>query len=153
MDLRDRIWRGFRAVYLCLLRISANRFDFAVLVVAFALFAGNDIVFKRAFLTCEVGWFFKNYFNDCIGGAAFLSYSNTVLCAAGAIVRMERLAVIVPYITCCGFFWEYVAPHFVPASVSDPWDLLAYLAGAVAYWLIAKGIDASERREFTVVLR
>ncbi len=31
---------------------------------------------------------------------------------------------------CCGLFWEYITPLYLPRSTSDPWDILAVLLGA-----------------------
>lgn len=42
-----------------------------------------------------------------------------------------------------GVFWEYVTPIFRQNTVSDVWDILAYMAGGFMYWLI----DRREQNE------
>ena len=36
----------------------------------------------------------------------------------------------------CGLFWECAAPRFLPDSIGDPWDVLAYVLGMLTYWAI-----------------
>ena len=43
-----------------------------------------------------------------------------------------------------GLFWEYVAPLLNPKSVSDPVDLMCYLAGTVLYYSIYKMYSRAE---------
>ena len=39
-----------------------------------------------------------------------------------------NVCMAVAFLLLCGLFWEYVSPLLIPGSVSDPLDLLAYLA-------------------------
>ncbi|MBU9720884.1 MULTISPECIES: hypothetical protein [Bacillaceae] len=34
-----------------------------------------------------------------------------------------------------GVFWEYITPLYYSSSVSDPWDVVAYMFGGVLYWI------------------
>ncbi|ADU31051.1 hypothetical protein [Evansella cellulosilytica] len=34
-----------------------------------------------------------------------------------------------------GIFWEYVTPMYLSNSVTDPWDIVAYMFGGCIYWL------------------
>ena len=45
----------------------------------------------------------------------------------------------------CGLFWEYVSPLLISGSVSDPLDLLAYLAGGLAVLPLLR-LDRARRR-------
>jgi hypothetical protein len=52
---------------------------------------------------------------------------------------------IIPFTLLVGLFWEYVTPLYRISKVSDPFDLIAYVAGSVTYFLIInrfnKGVD------------
>lgn len=108
--------------------------DLVLLLTGFALFFLNDLVLKALLSETAVGWLFKNHFNDVLAGLAFLAYTNVLISLFRPKWRFVRLAIIVPYIFACGLFWEYAAPLFVNDSVGDPWDLLAYVVGGLAYW-------------------
>lgn len=60
-----------------------------------------------------------------------LSLANLLL-SAGRLPPLTRLLPAAAFLLLCGLFWEYVSPLLVSGSVSDPLDLLAYLAGGLA---------------------
>lgn len=107
--------------------------DAAVLGAALVLFCLNNQVIKEALAGTFAGDFFKNYFNDVLGGIAFLAYTNIVVGLVRPTLRLRRLASIAAYLFLCGLFWEYAAPLFVAGSVSDPWDIVCYVVGGVGY--------------------
>ena len=59
-----------------------------------------------------------------------LSLANLLL-SAGRLPPLTRVLPTAAFLLLCGLFWEYVAPLLVSGSVSDPLDLLAYLAGGL----------------------
>ena len=107
--------------------------DAAVLGAALVLFCLNNQVIKEAVAGTLAGDFFKNYFNDVLGGIAFLAYTNSVIGLVRPALRLRRLVSIAAYLFLCGLFWEYAAPLFVAGSVSDPWDIACYVVGGVGY--------------------
>lgn len=38
----------------------------------------------------------------------------------------------------CGLFWEYLTPLFRKNTVSDIFDVLAYMVGGLIYWMFAR---------------
>lgn len=75
------------------------------------------------------------YFADLLAGALILCVANALL-AWGHIHQarirpMERPWTVTGFLLLCGLFWEYVTPLYRPDSVSDPWDVAAYLLGGL----------------------
>lgn len=130
------------------LRGSA-RFDAIALLTALLLFVLNEHIVKPCIWSASPDADFTfielvqvGYFNDFLGGLAFLAYTNLLIDLVRSRYRIQRLFIAISYIAACGLFWEYVAPLFVPNSVSDPWDVLAYCLGGAAY----RVLDASRLR-------
>ena len=86
--------------------------------------------------------FMRNYFNDVMAGLLFPAYINILL-----ILKPARLSGYIPLLLCTlavGCFWEYVTPVYHPQSVSDKWDIAAYLAGTLLYCFVnSKAIKKS----------
>lgn len=84
--------------------------------------------------------FMHCYFNDVHAMPVLLAYSNILVALTGQ-QRWEFTSFtrVVPLAVACGLFWEYVAPLFKPSAVTDPWDLCAYMAGAVFYVMLVAG--------------
>ena len=74
------------------------------------------------------------YFNDTIGGMTFVAYCSIITCFRDR--RLRKLHHIEILMFFCGIFWEYVTPVFREGTVSDPYDILAYMLGGFLYWLI-----------------
>lgn len=79
-------------------------------------------------------WFMTCYFNDTIGGMTFVAYCSIITCFRDR--RLRKLHHIEILMFFCGIFWEYVTPLFRENTVSDPYDILAYMLGGFLYWLI-----------------
>lgn len=75
------------------------------------------------------------YFNDTIGGITFMAYCGLIF--EHYYRRMLELWQILLLMACCGFFWEYITPLY-RNTISDPWDILAYVCGGFIYWLITR---------------
>lgn len=51
------------------------------------------------------------------------------------MIKLWRIELLMFF---CGIFWEYIAPMFRANTVSDTWDMLAYMIGGFLYWIITK---------------
>lgn len=141
-------------MHLLVLRLKKyGALDACLFVAALALFAVNEHLIKPAVLGAAsassslaeggsaAGFSFAEliilgHFNDFLGGLAFMAYTNLLISLVEPRFRIRNPFIGVVYIFCCGLFWEYAAPLFVPDSVSDPWDVFAYCLGGATYWAI-----------------
>ncbi len=86
-----------------------------------------------------LGRLMKGYFNDTFGCVCFLLLISLALtfCVRRRLgfnlIHVELLTLL------CGLFWEYVTPLYRPATVSDPFDLVAYLLGGIIFWFVCRG--------------
>jgi len=113
------------------------RFDVLALGIGLALFAVNTYLFKP-FLVADSGIlsaFLCNYANDVLGGFSFAAYTNVLFDAVKPEYRLRSLLAVLAYIFLCGLFWEFAAPLFIAHSVSDWFDVAAYVAGGFVYWI------------------
>lgn len=102
-------------------------------------FIGAGYVLNRATLGWSSGTalhtFRACYLADVLAGALILCVMNVLLTWAhgrdGRFRPIRRPLTAGAFLLGCGLFWEYVTPLYRPGSVSDPWDLLAYLAGGL----------------------
>lgn len=122
--------------------IAENPTDFILLFVTAALYLLNNLILKqntqgvlREFLIC--------YFNDVMAPIALLAYSNILLGTTGK--RLCSIRHILLFCLCAGFVWEFLAPTLKEGSVTDPCDMIAYLFGGSAYWIMLL-IGSSVRR-------
>lgn len=79
----------------------------------------------------------QGYFNDILAGVVLLALVNILLW----LFRLPGLKKLLPCLAlclACGLFWEFVTPLYLPRSVSDIWDIAAYMAGGGIWWLIYK---------------
>lgn len=108
-----------------------------VMVIATCIFF---YMINKCILTCCFSYhsilslFFHCYLNDVLCGILFPAYCNLLL--ENRYAALNRLWKIELLLFCCGIFWEYGAPFFVPNSISDPWDIIAYMSGGLIYWLL-----------------
>ncbi len=78
--------------------------------------------------------FFIGYFNDLICPLFLLSYSNLLLLAVDR--ELTHLWAICVITVISGCIWEFAAPLVKKTSVTDPMDIVCYIIGAIAYWVI-----------------
>lgn len=76
------------------------------------------------------------YFNDTIGGMTFVAYCNIVFSFYNR--KMVKLWQIEALLFFAGLFWEYVTPIFRENTVSDIWDVVAYMMGGFLYWILTR---------------
>ena len=105
------------------------KFDITLLCCCSVLYVVNVLLIRPGGSV-----FFVSYFNDVCCGVWFVSYSNIWLGRIGR--RITKLKWIFPYIMACGCGWEYLGPIINSAQVSDMLDIVAYLIGALVYWLL-----------------
>ena len=79
------------------------------------------------------------YFNDFIGSITFLAYCSIILNFYNDNIKMniwqaELLTML------CGIFWEYITPMFRKNTVSDVYDIFAYMFGGIVYCILRKVI-------------
>ena len=119
------------------MRSKVREIPFDVLALGFglALFALNTFFLKPCLAGSEsmVALLMRNYANDLLGGFAFLAYTNLLFDLVKPAYRVTKVRVAIPYIFACGLFWEFIAPLFVARSVTDWFDLIAYVVGAFIY--------------------
>lgn len=111
-----------------------KRKNICLIVITLALYLINQFVKTRIPIESVRG-FLSCYFNDTIGGITFMAYCGIVLEVFHR--RMMKLRQILLLMACCGFFWEYITPLY-RNTISDPWDILAYVCGGFTYWLITR---------------
>jgi len=118
----------------------ASIFDACVLAACCALFYSNNLMLKQAIApdATLLSLLVHNHLNDFLGGIAFLGYTNLLLDLVRPCARICKLPFCLGYIFLCGLFWEYLAPAFVPNSIGDPLDLIAYTCGGGTYWYLAQ---------------
>ena len=86
-------------------------------------------------------WFMTCYFYDLVGGITFIAYCNSVFYYyKGMIYRLWQIELL---LFLCGVFWEYITPLFRTDTVSDPYDIVAYMCGGFIYWIIMFGYKTS----------
>lgn len=88
------------------------------------------------------------YFADVLAGALLLCTANVLLCLGQArSPRIRPIRGVLPasaLVLAAGVFWEFVTPLYLPRSVSDPWDLLAYWLGGMLCLGVTKAINHKE---------
>lgn len=118
-------------------------FDIGVLAACCLLFYANNLMLKQVIApdASLPSLLIHNHVNDFLGGIAFLGYTNLLLGLVRPSARFRKLPACLAYIFACGLFWEYLAPFFVPGSVGDPLDLIAYVCGSAVYWALVQPIE------------
>ena len=83
-----------------------------------------------------IKWIMQCYFNDFIGGITFISYCNIIFeCYREPVKQLWKIEIL---LLCCGIFWEYITPLYRSNTVSDIFDIVAYMGGGFLYWLIIR---------------
>lgn len=106
-----------------------------IIGVTVALYVVNQTI-KTKIPIEGIKWFMSCYFNDTIGGITFVAYCNMVFDFYNR--ELIKLWQILLLMLCAGLFWEYVTPMFRKNTISDIWDVLAYMTGGFLYWLITR---------------
>lgn len=102
-------------------------------------FYGLNRFHLRHMTTGPARWFLVCYANDLFAGLFLAAWADLLL-------RLFRLSPIrswrqtVPLLLVCGLVWEVLAPLWKAGAIFDPWDFLAYQAGALGYLLARRGL-------------
>lgn len=106
-----------------------------IIGVTVALYSVNQII-KTEIPIEVIRWFMCCYFNDTIGGITFIAYCNIVFGFYNReLIKLWQIELLLFF---AGLFWEYVTPIFRTNTISDIWDVLAYMIGGFAYWLLVR---------------
>lgn len=111
-----------------------KRKNICLIAITLALYLINQFI-KTRIPVEPIKWFLSCYFNDTIGGITFMAYCGIMLEVFHR--KMMKLWRILLLMACCGFFWEYITPLY-RNTISDSWDILAYVSGSFIYWLITR---------------
>lgn len=81
----------------------------------------------------------KNHFNDYLGSTLMLVYTNVLISMVkGPGYRLIKFAHIIGIGMLCCFFWEGFFPKVLSYSTADWLDCIAYIFGAITYWVICE---------------
>lgn len=112
-----------------------RRKNLIIIGITIALCIVNQIV-KNEISIEPIRKFCGCYFKDIVGSIAFMAYCNIVFCYYDR--TMTKLWQIVLFMFFCGIFWEYITPLYRHNTVSDFWDVVAYIVGGIIYWVVAR---------------
>ena len=123
--------------------IKNNKIDICLAVISMALYAINKNGFFYAIHPQGhndfVDIILKNHFNDFSAGVLMCSYTHVILCLAKDkkyAEYFERFNYLMLFILGCGVFWEYTPAFIKDNAVADILDIVAYVIGAITYWVI-----------------
>ena len=125
-----------------LIDFANKRFINVVLLFGSSLIYICNRLFFQKLARGSLLLFCKCYLNDLLFPLWYLSIANILLITADFELKSFTPVFAVGLLT--GLFWEYVAPLLNPKSVSDPVDLMCYLAGTVLYYSIYKMYSRAE---------
>ena len=97
-------------------------------------------ILNKFYLRDLLNWSFgKYYLNDVLAGLLIVGIVN-ILSIYGnqrrlLLIRLPRILV---FTFLCGVFWEYITPLYLHYSISDPFDVVAYMFGGFCYWIVIR---------------
>ena len=81
----------------------------------------------------------KNHFSDYLASTLMLAYTNVLISIIkGPTYRLTKFSHIIGIGLLCCFFWEGLSPQLLPRSTADWLDCIAYIFGAITYWVICE---------------
>lgn len=89
-------------------------------------------LFKNYIDIPVIGYLCRCHLNDFIGGGVFLCYINILLIMCKQKPNHSIIFVLIMTLL-ASVCWEYIAPIFLVYSVSDPYDVAAYILGGIFY--------------------
>ena len=125
------------------IRCADLRGEIKFMVPAMCVYTLNRI-FKNSIDIPVLGYLCKCHLNDFLGGGVFLCYTNMLLIfckkkpshSPKFVFAMSLLA---------SLCWEYIAPLLLTYSVSDLYDVIAYVSGAFFYMIILNNYTKETR--------
>ena len=122
----------------------SKKINLIIIGITVVMYVANQVI-KTKIPVEAIRWFMSCYFNDTIGGMTFMAYCNIVFGFYNR--KMIKLWQILTLMFCAGLFWEYVTPIFRKNTVSDIWDVVAYMIGGFIYWLITRKEQYGNKKE------
>lgn len=119
-----------------------------IIIFSLVVYTINRI-FKSYIDIPVIGYLCKCHLNDYIGGIVFPAYVNILLYRA-KYRPIKNCFIIAFMMFLCGVIWEYIFPYLFSYSVSDIFDVLAYLLGGITYCFIWSVV---ERKNITNTIR
>lgn len=116
------------------------KYEMILLFTALCIYAINKIYLKQ--LTDH--WIIQCYLNDIMAGICFSAVSQLLMCFW--LKRPIKDAENILLIYAAGSYWEFIAPLYIAAAVTDPYDLVAYLAGGIIVILVRKYVNKLEEK-------
>ena len=111
--------------------------NIVVLFGVACLYALNRFWLKNAVNLPVVSYILKCHFSDFLAGIAILAYINALLSISkysdGIINTLHSAAAVTGV---CGVLWEYVFPAVFTHGTTDFLDIIAYVAGGIAYTML-----------------
>lgn len=113
--------------------VKQNRIDILIFLITTSLCLINQKI-KDSISGFLFYQFFKGYFNDLVGSVSFVAAINIALSSFYKPIRKMWHIFILMLIS--GLYWELVVPLYRTNSVTDFFDIIAYVVGGVIYWLL-----------------
>ena len=118
---------------LCLDWIMSKKKNLFFIGITIGLYCVNQVI-KLHINVGWLKWFMCCYFNDMIGGITFVAYCNIVFdFYKKKMIRLWQIELLMFF---SGIFWEYITPLFRKDTVSDIFDICAYMVGGFIYWIL-----------------
>ena len=115
-----------------------------IIFICFLLYLLNKVVYYPNMFMQS---FMSSHFNDILCGILFPAYCNILLENRYGLIN--RLWKVESLLLVCGIFWEFIAPLFISYSVSDIFDIAAYMFGGFIYWIIYRIVISSKNHKIT----
>lgn len=112
-----------------------NRINIIIFSLSLFLYLLNRLLLKDI-TEGLIHWFLVCYWNDITGAIAFSAFVHSVIFYYSK--KEIHLLGIIVILLICGLFWEIITPLFRKNSVCDFWDIIAYEAGGIIYYLSIK---------------
>lgn len=113
-----------------------------MLSIIWILYFGNKY-YLRTYLQF---WMFRNHFNDVLAGMLL----SLAVCVLSRVWLGKELPAgwILYIVLCAGVYWEFVAPMYLSYSISDKWDIVAYITGGMLYLAGKKEVTGGKQHMY-----
>ena len=111
--------------------------DLSIIIVGFSLYSLNRFWLKKIVQIPYIAYLLRCHFNDFLAGILFFACYNFIhFQFLKTKYHLDTLWMVLALSLFCGVMWEYILPFLFKKSVSDFWDVIAYLFGGIIYHLI-----------------
>lgn len=114
------------------------KYESILLFTALSIYAINKVYLKH--LTEH--WIIQCYLNDIMAGISLSTIGQLLMWFW--LKRPIKDAENILLIYVAGSYWEFIAPLYIAAAVTDLYDLVAYLAGGIIAILLRKYVNRWE---------